>query len=372
MAHLQFMLNNFCSKRAIIVIFTGLLMLSCSKDNPRQTVIELDLKKNYPELYSTQFIESWELIPLETTQESVLPDANRCLFGFSKESIFIYNKLNKSISVFFYNGEIEYVIKRYGQGPMEYTYPVQLLCNRNDQLLIVDRGQKVIVINPGGQPAFEVRFQNRLLSWVNDGSDSFYAIELKTGSTEMINVVKISNEFEIINRQAIDSICLNPRYYNKARIAMANNQLLVFPYPVQNIFQVHKGHDLRHLCKLDLGSDAVSENDDLMNDLQLLNTKAWIMKTSIIKDWLFITGGYQGVRVKAVNLKTNSIYNVSRSKESDSYSIVSQSSEMPFNFHGKINDETVFGIVTPEEVIDKFGVPVNENSNFFLQIGYLK
>jgi len=96
------------------------------------------------------------------------------------------------------------------------------------------------------------------------------------------------------------------------------------------------------------------------------------VKPIIIKDWLFITGGYQGVRVKAVNLKTNSIYNVSRSKESDSYSIVSQSSEMPFNFHGKINDETVFGIVTPEEVIDKYGVSVNENSNFFLQIGFLK
>ena len=372
MAHLQFMLNNFCSTRAIIVIFYGLLMLSCSKDNPKQTVIELGLKKNYPELHTTQFIKSWELIPLETTQESVLPDANRCLFGFSKKSIFIYNKLNNSISVFSYNGELEYIIKRHGQGPMEYTYPIQLLSNYNDQLIIVDRGQKVIVINHDGQSAFEVRFQNRLLSWVNNGSDGFSAIELKTGSTEIISIVKISNEFEIINRQAIDSICLNPRYYNKARITMANDLLLVLPYPIQDIYQVRKGHDLRHLCKLDLGPDAVSENDDLMNDLQLLNTKAWVMKTTIIKDWLFITGGYQGVRVKAVNLKTNSIYNVSRSKESDSYSIVSQSSEMPFNFHGKINDETVFGIVTPEEVIDKYGVSVNENSNFFLQIGFLK
>ena len=102
----------------------GFLLLSC-KSNPEQSesttpIINLSERvTEVPNLFLSDAVEKVEIVPLETTNESLLKTIN--LIEITDESIFVY-QTGAEILRFSHDGKFMNKVGKKGQGPGEYIY----------------------------------------------------------------------------------------------------------------------------------------------------------------------------------------------------------------------------------------------------------
>lgn len=275
-----------------ILVLCMVFVSSCKKTDSGQS-IKLNLRKQYNELYTETIIDSSYYILLETNPESVLPGPKKCNFCFSDSLIFIYNTISKKVIIFDYAGKFKYSIDNYGKGPYEYIFPTGFLIDDYGNLVIVDFMEKALFFNPEGEPILERKFQNRLKSLVKGKGNGFVAIETDKETKNSYKLVRLNSEFEVSQRASIDSSLLNHEFHKNIRLERNNNETILIPHLSSNLFLVNEELELEPFVSIDLGRKVVNEKDD-MNDIELLNKKAWIVTSNIVNDWMFLVGGFNG------------------------------------------------------------------------------
>ena len=108
--------------KTIGFLFFFLLLCSCnSRENDKHDIVELFVDDNYTPKELSEIIDSIKIIPLETTDNS--------LIGFLSELkyddgyFFVQDGYNRLVSVFDDNGSFLRQLTRKGNGPGEVRYP---------------------------------------------------------------------------------------------------------------------------------------------------------------------------------------------------------------------------------------------------------
>lgn len=358
--------------RIISILFLCIAIASCSKKTDTDQSIKLNLRKQYDELHTQAIIDSSYYIQLETIKESILPGAKKCNFCFSDSLIFIYNSVSKKVIAFDYTGKFRYSIDKHGKGPFEYIFPTGFLVDDEGNLVIIDFMEKAIIFNPLGTPITEIKFQNRLTSLKKWKGNGYVAIENDKNTLNSYNLVRLNSDFKISKRSSMDSALLKPEYHKNMLLDRKNDDIVLIPHLTKKLFLVTEDLELDPIVSFDLGKKAVREKDD-MNDIGLLNTKAWIVTSKLLSDWLFLVGGFRGLHSKAINIRTKECFNISRSQETGSFIISDLENDSKFYLSREINNNLVFGVLSPAEFNEISEQPrIGENDNFVLQIGILR
>ena len=112
--------NVYNMKKIVAIIFCMLLITSCNRQtaNRDNATCRIDLKKvDTPSFYD--YFSRIEIIPLETSDESLIRDIGERLYHNGK--YYIFDRPQKKILVFDRKGKFLYNIDKRGNGPGEYS-----------------------------------------------------------------------------------------------------------------------------------------------------------------------------------------------------------------------------------------------------------
>jgi hypothetical protein len=115
-----------------LVIFTLIICFACGSEKPDSGDLEVILAKSSLEAKATDLFEQIKVIPLETTDSSLVGGyVGRIEIWDNK--IFLLNELqsHKNILCFDLSGKFLFKIDKMGQGPGEYTYLDDIFIDKN-------------------------------------------------------------------------------------------------------------------------------------------------------------------------------------------------------------------------------------------------
>ena len=127
-------------KKLILSLLICVALASCSEPmNENGHVIKVDIEDARP-IELSDFVESIKLIPLETTEESLIKEISRLVMQDGK--VYIQNHL-LNVLVFDENGKfLLSTAKRYGQGPEDY-YMLSSMDITDDGLISIYEGYRI-------------------------------------------------------------------------------------------------------------------------------------------------------------------------------------------------------------------------------------
>ena len=142
-------------KNNILFIILSVCLLSCqyAGDSTKNSTIEtIPVFSNYTtELPFSAFVDTIELIPLETTEENLIGEITRLIFNDGKYYIRSTNSMqNAKLFVFDENGKYLKKISKQGGGPEEYIEFKDFTMTIDNQVVIADY-QKLLYFDSEGK-----------------------------------------------------------------------------------------------------------------------------------------------------------------------------------------------------------------------------
>ncbi len=145
-------------KRLITKVTVGIIALficNCSSDYKNTQLLTIDLNKVIQEetdLPVSQFVNSIEYIPLETTSESLI--SQECKLYVTKDYIIVRHNSTESASLFLLfdkkSGKFIRPIGRLGRGPEEYLKPIEWFYNPYTEKIYANGENSVKTYNLNG------------------------------------------------------------------------------------------------------------------------------------------------------------------------------------------------------------------------------
>lgn len=142
-------------KNSILFIILSVCLLSCqhAEDSTKDSTIEtIPVFSNYTaELPFSAFVDTIELIPLETTEEILIGEITRLIFNDGKYYIRSTNSMqNEKLFVFNENGNYIRKIGNKGVGPGEYIRFHDFTIANDDHIVLADY-QQLLHFDPEGK-----------------------------------------------------------------------------------------------------------------------------------------------------------------------------------------------------------------------------
>lgn len=144
-------------KNSIFVIILSVCLLSCqhtgdSSTTKDSTIETIPVFSNYTaELPFSAFVDTIELIPLETTEDNLIGEITRVIFNNGKYYIRSTNSMqNPKLFVFNENGKYLQKISKQGVGPGEYLDFEDFTIDSNNHIVLADY-QQLIHFDPEGK-----------------------------------------------------------------------------------------------------------------------------------------------------------------------------------------------------------------------------
>lgn len=231
-------------KNYMLLPIICLLLFSCTSNKPEIDFSIINLSDNVTEVTNlplSDAVEKVDIVPLETTDESLINDLT--LIEVTDNFIFIYQRKNSEILRFARNGKFLNKIGRKGQGPGEYTYISSLQIDENKgEVYAITTANGVLVYD------FEGNFKRQIIDhttlkkysssitniqYLLSNDHFFYTQTLpyfKPVTEDSIwSVTVVDNQFQIKN-----TFC-NPAYkeqietINENLVGKSNNYLTDYP-----------------------------------------------------------------------------------------------------------------------------------------------
>ena len=208
---------------AVIIIIVLVLVASCKNENNtniRNDNIEtISFYKNYQEkLPYSSFVDTIELIPLETTEKSLIGEITRVVFDDNKYYVRSTNGMqNAKLYVFDDAGKYLKQIGEKGNGPGEYILFKDFSINSNHDIIIAD-AQKFLVYDEDGVFSYAISL------------DTFFsAKEIVCTTTNDILALYASpdlfdnNMLSIVSREGVERNFFNRGKIEAIRCGLLNN-----------------------------------------------------------------------------------------------------------------------------------------------------
>jgi len=150
-------------KNSILFIILSFSLLSCQHkgDSTKNSTIEtIPVFSNYTaELPFSAFVDTIELIPLETTEDNLIGEITRVIFNDGKYYIRSTNGMqNPKLFVFNENGKYIQKISKQGVGPGEYIQFEDFTIANDNHIVIADY-RKLLYFDPEGQFLHETKVE---------------------------------------------------------------------------------------------------------------------------------------------------------------------------------------------------------------------
>ena len=150
-------------KNSILFIILSFSLLSCQHkgDSTKNSTIEtIPVFSNYTaELPFSAFVDTIELIPLETTEDNLIGEITRVIFNDGKYYIRSTNGMqNPKLFVFNENGKYIQKISKQGIGPGEYIQFEDFTIANDNHIVIADY-RKLLYFDPEGQFLHETKVE---------------------------------------------------------------------------------------------------------------------------------------------------------------------------------------------------------------------
>lgn len=179
-------------KNSILFIILSVCLLSCqhtgdSSTTKDSTIETIPVFSNYTaELPFSAFVDTIELIPLETTEDNLIGEITRVIFNNGKYYIRSTNSMqNAKLFVFDENGKYLQKISKQGGGPEEYIEFKDFTMTNDNQVVIADY-QKLLYFDSDGN-----------FSHSNKINQSFSATELlATKENDILVFLTLPNLFQ--------------------------------------------------------------------------------------------------------------------------------------------------------------------------------
>jgi len=235
-------------KNIISILLSGILFFACNTKNQETTekteysIINLsDNIKEVVQLPLTDAVQKVDIVPLETTDESLINDLT--LIEVTDEFIFIYQRKSSEILRFARNGKFLNKIGRKGQGPGEYTYIGGLQIDQNkEEVYAITTANGVLVYD------FEGNFKRQIIDHTSLEKEYSSIANIQyllsnghfffTQTTPFFKPVKEDSIWSVIvadNQFQIKNTFCNPVYQeqietiNKNLVGKGNNYLTDYP-----------------------------------------------------------------------------------------------------------------------------------------------
>src|SRR5690554_431203 len=217
----------------------GLLLIiihSCRLDNPPKTglnkegvVIEINVPINYDNTIQVDSLfESIDIIPLETTEKSLISNAKKIII-YNDKKIYIQDFIN-SLYVFDINGKFIQKIRKQGQGPKEYIQLAGFDVDNHGNIYILDY-HKILKFDPDGNFEFSKNLNfstKKFQCWPEQllvANDGYFIWSGSLGIKEnkdnrhfamyyITNDYKMDKGFFPIKHKLMSSLCRFRRYDN--------------------------------------------------------------------------------------------------------------------------------------------------------------
>jgi hypothetical protein len=162
-----------------IILGIYLILISCgTKDDPNIIKLFIDID-DIQEMNYSDIFDSYEIIPLETSQDILIGEIDKVLF--SDDLIFVLDKrITKTVFAFGKEGKFRFKITSQGFGPGELYSPTNITLNHDKQELVVVDGRqgKFLIYDFEGRYKKEIKKVEMSSPYdinINDGK--FYIVD---------------------------------------------------------------------------------------------------------------------------------------------------------------------------------------------------
>ncbi len=195
--NLNFYCPNFYTMKIIQFLFLSVILLSCNSAKNEIEKIEIPLKGNNVKILA-EIVDFEKFVPLETNPGGIINTVHR-IFVTKTSDFLIFDKKGEAIYLFSPEGKFIRKIGKKGNGPEEYSVPLDMAYNIEDDYIYVLGDSKIMIYSSKGNFIKKIKlkfygstiwyFHNNLLvhrvGMYNDGFD--------------YSLVKISMNGEIVS-----------------------------------------------------------------------------------------------------------------------------------------------------------------------------
>ena len=290
LAYIVFINSIFKMKKTIFLLI-GLILFACKKDQTdslrNKDLITIDFESSLVDkLKFSQFVDTIEFIPLETTDESLISDVNRIVYADSLYYIHSTRSLMDSkLLVFNSSGQFCRKISQRGYGPGEYIDITDFLVT--DEYVVIATNFKLIKYDKQGRFFKEYKIEQQVKEFL-ERKDSSYLVYNFGSDRKGFTLLNQMNDEGVVearffkrkeNEVKISSNRINLR----SLIFYDNSYYLNYPYR-DTIFEI-QNENVRPFYYVNYGNKQIPEElFDLSDEHDVM-----IKKLSSLDDYICLT-----------------------------------------------------------------------------------
>lgn len=243
----------------MIVIAYGIF--SCKekeRDVPQIEILSVDLSQIKSKGNFDDYFSSSEIIPLETTSESIISSIDR--ISIYNNIIFVLDGSLNSVFIFDFKGKYLRKIYNVGRGPYEYDSLMDFAIDEKSNYLVLycDRPYKLLVYKTDGQFLFEKRLSN-LYSNIAAKSESVLLLNRDSDRDYMFYDFKFGD----LTKNKFVETKKRDRLFEKFKLPYPNivtDEKIRISFPYSEIIYEYDNHTVKPKYLVDFGSNKLPDN----------------------------------------------------------------------------------------------------------------
>ena len=282
----------------IVTVLLPFFLFSCKDEDSlnksiNNNIDQIDFtENNIKELDFSSFVDTIELIPLETTKESLIGEINRIIYRNNKYYIrTTVGRQNGKILVFDKKGNYSWKLDYLGQGPEEYLSLNDFALSDDNNIVISSpvklqvydgsTGNFIRTIKTGELVSKEILYlkDNEILSL------HFTPILHENNLLALIDTTGVKEYFFNIGEEY--AICSSRSIIERSLLSTAQNYYVSIPYN-NTIFRANQDSmvNVKPFCYIDYGSLNISNQIDLK---KVKDFDSWLKEQEKLNDYMIIS-----------------------------------------------------------------------------------
>ena len=303
-------INSIIKMKKSIFLLIGLILFACKKEQTdslrNKDLITIDFESSLVDkLKFSQFVDTIEFIPLETTDRNLIGEIQRVIYDDEKYYIrTTHGMQNANLFVFDKKGKFLWGLNKRGNGPGEYNDFEDFLLTK--ERINVISYFKFISYDKLGQFIKEskIELKSQVKEFIPINDTTFFAFVFRTRSNDLNFLFKMNDDGKVEKRffQRNESEARINDFRIHWRGLESWNNIYYFNHPFSDtIFQI-EDEKVKPLFYIDYGDKAIPDMFELSDHYKVIDEKL-----AKLNDYLFINSFGVAGHYMYVN-STNKIY----------------------------------------------------------------
>lgn len=293
-------------RNLLFSLFTLFFLLSCSSKESTVSDIEripISIQKG-KELKLSSFVDSIQIIPLETTSESLIGHVHRIVYRDNRYYIRVtQGMLNGRLLIFDANGKFLFKLHRHGGGPGEWVEMEDFVLTSDSKIKLLTY-HKSMTFDLEGNFLYEHKIENHLTKEIIPSADHKYIIYSMNAPLRNYCLLSVMNKDDQFEREffQVDKDQVGPNecvYSFNSLFHSAEGAYFNYPY-CNTIYDIADPNNLLPAYYLDYGNQSIPSNlfreDDranvILDKLEKLNGYGRATTIGVTKNLVYV--GSQG------------------------------------------------------------------------------